>query len=97
MFHSFFGENSSEFEIAWEVKSLLLKLLQNVMKQKDEAFAKVMWIQIVNLIKMVKFSVEVNSPFYPRTVKTLTNGDERINSPEFERLAENAKYETLKY
>ena len=55
MFHSFFGENSSEFEIAWEVKSLLLKLLQNVMKRKDEAFAKVMWIQIVNLIKMVKF------------------------------------------
>ena len=48
--------------------------------------------------------MEVNSPFYPRTVKTLTSGDERIletarlvNSPEFERLRENAKYETLKH
>ena len=41
MFHCFFGENLSEFEIAWEVISLLLELLQNVMKQKDEAFAKV--------------------------------------------------------
>ena len=50
------------------------------------------------------FGVEVNSPFYPRTVKTLTSGDERIletarlvNSPEFERLRENAKYQTLKH
>ena len=43
MFHCFFGENLSEFEIAWEVISLLLELLQNVMKQKDEAFAKVVW------------------------------------------------------
>ena len=55
MFHCFFGENSSEFEIAWEMISLLLELLQNVMKQKDEAFAKVVWIQITNLIKMVQF------------------------------------------
>ena len=55
MFHCFFGENLSEFEIAWEVISLLLELLQNVMKQKDEAFAKVVWIQIANLIKMVQF------------------------------------------
>ena len=54
-FHCFFGENLSEFEIAWEVISLLLELLQNVMKQKDEAFAKVVWIQIANLIKMVQF------------------------------------------
>ena len=35
--------------------SLLLELLQNVMKQNDEAFAKVVWIQIANLIKMVQF------------------------------------------
>ena len=35
--------------------SLLLELLQNVMKQKGEAFAKVVWIQIANLIKMVQF------------------------------------------
>ena len=55
MFHCFFGENLSEFEIAWEVISLLLELLQNVMKQKDEAFAKVVWIQITNLIKMLQF------------------------------------------
>ena len=55
MFHCFFGENLSEFEIAWEGLSLLLELLQNVMKQKDEAFAKVVWIQIANLIKMVQF------------------------------------------
>ena len=55
MFHFFFGENLSEFEIAWEVRSLLLELLQNVMKQKDEAFAKVVWIQITNLIKMLQF------------------------------------------
>ena len=55
MFHCFFGEILSEFEIAWEVTSLLLELLQNVMKQKDEAFAKVVWIQIANLIKMVQF------------------------------------------
>ena len=55
MFHCFFGENLSEFEIAWEGISLLLELLQNVMKQKGEAFAKVMWIQIANLIKMVQF------------------------------------------
>ena len=55
MFHCFFGENLSEFEIAWEVISLLLELLQNVMKQKDEAFAKVVWIQIAHLIKMVQF------------------------------------------
>ena len=48
MFHCFFGENLSEFEIAWEVISLLLELLQNVMKQKDEAFAKVVWMQIAN-------------------------------------------------
>ena len=54
-FHRFFKENLSEFEIAWEVTSLLLKLLQNIMKQKDEAFAKVVWIQIANLIKMVQF------------------------------------------
>ena len=54
-FHCFFGENLSEFEIAWEVISLLLELLQNVMKQKDEAFAKVVWIQIAHLIKMVQF------------------------------------------
>ena len=51
----FFGDNLSKFEIAWELISLLLNLLQNVMKQKDEAFAKVMWIQIANLIKMVQF------------------------------------------
>ena len=55
MFHCFFREDLSEFEIAWEVISLLLELLQNVMKQKDEAFAKVVWIQIANLIKMVQF------------------------------------------
>ena len=55
MFHCFFGENLSEFEIAWEVISLLLELSQNMMKQKDEAFAKVVWIQIANLIKMVQF------------------------------------------
>ena len=55
MFHFFFGENLSEFEIAWEVRSLLLELLQNVMKQKDEAFAKVMWIQIAHLIRMIQF------------------------------------------
>ena len=55
MFHCFFGENLSEFEIVWEVPSLLLELLQNIMKQKDEAFAKVVWIQIANLIKMVQF------------------------------------------
>ena len=56
MFHCFFGENLSEFQIAWEMISLLLELLQNVMKQKDEAFAcKVVWIQIANLIKMVQF------------------------------------------
>ena len=55
MFHCFFGENLSEFEIAWKVISLLLELLQNVMKQKDEAFAKMVWIQIANLIKMVQF------------------------------------------
>ena len=55
MFHCFFGENLSEFEIAWVVISLLLELLQNVMKQKDEAFAKVVWIQIANLVKMVQF------------------------------------------
>ena len=48
--------------------------------------------------------MEVNSPFYPRTVKNLTRGDERIletarlvNSPEFDRLRENTKYETLKH
>ena len=41
MFPSFFGENLSEFEIAWEMLSLLFELLQNVMKQKDEAFARV--------------------------------------------------------
>ena len=45
----------SEFKIAWEVISLLLELLQNVMKQKDEEFAKVVWIQIAHLIKMVQF------------------------------------------
>ena len=55
MFHCFFGENLSEFEIAWGVIRLLLELLENVMKQKDEAFAKIMWIQIANLIKMVQF------------------------------------------
>ena len=55
MFHCFFGENLSEFEIAWEVISLLLELLQSVMKQKNEGFAKVVWIQIANLIKMVQF------------------------------------------
>ena len=55
MFHCFFGENLSEFEIAWEVTSLLLQLLQNIMKQKDEAFAKVVWIQKANLNKMVQF------------------------------------------
>ena len=53
--YCFFGENLSEFEIAWEVIGLLLELLQNVMKQKDEGFAKVMWIQIANLIKIVQF------------------------------------------
>ena len=51
--YCFFGENLSEFEIAWEVIGLLLELLQNVMKQKDEGFAKVVWIQIANLIKIV--------------------------------------------
>ena len=55
MFHCFFGENLSEFEIAWEVISLLLEILQHVMKQNDEAFAKVVWIQIANLIKTVQF------------------------------------------
>ena len=55
MFHCFFGENLSEFEIARKVVSLLLELLHNVMKQKDEAFAKGVWIQIANLIKMVQF------------------------------------------
>ena len=55
MFHCFFGENLSEFEIAWEVISLLLELLQNVMKQKDEAFAKLVWIQIANLINIDQF------------------------------------------
>jgi len=53
MFHCFFGENLSEFEVARKVVSLLLELLQNVMRQKDVAFAKVVWIQITNLIKMV--------------------------------------------
>ena len=53
-FHCFFGENLSEFEIAWEV-TRGLKLLQNIMMKKDEAFAKVVWIQIANLIKMVQF------------------------------------------
>ena len=43
MSHCFFGENLSEFEITWKVVSLLLELLQNAMKQKDEAFAKVVW------------------------------------------------------
>ena len=55
MFRCFFGEKLSEFEIAWEVITLFLELLQNVMKQKDEAFAKVVWIQIANLMKMVHF------------------------------------------
>ena len=55
MFHCFFGENLSEFEITWEVISLLLELSQNVIKQKDEAFATVVWIQIASLIKMVQF------------------------------------------
>ena len=45
MFHCFFGENLSEFEIAWKMIRLLLELLQNVMKQKVEAFAKLVWIQ----------------------------------------------------
>ncbi|CAH3182241.1 unnamed protein product [Porites lobata] len=31
------------------------QVLKNVMKQKDEAFAKVVWIQIAHLIKMVQF------------------------------------------
>ena len=55
MFRCFFGENLSEFEMAWEVITLLLELLQNMMKQKDEAFAKLVWIQIANLINMVQF------------------------------------------
>ena len=55
MFHCFFGENLSEFKIAWEVITLLLELLQNMMKQKDGAFAKLVWIQIANLINMVQF------------------------------------------
>ena len=55
MFHCFFRANLSEFEIAWEVINLLLELLQNVMKQKDDAFAKVVWLQISNLIEMVQF------------------------------------------
>ena len=55
MFYCFFGENLSEFEIAWEVITLLLELLQNMMKHKDEAFAKLVWIQIANLINMVQF------------------------------------------
>ena len=55
MFHCFFGENVSEFEITWKVIRLLLELVQNVMKQNDVAFAKVVWIQIANLIKTVQF------------------------------------------
>ena len=65
MFHCFFGENLSEFEIVWEVTSLLLELLQNIMKQKDEAFAKVVWIQIANLIKMVHFRCGSKFPVLP--------------------------------
>ena len=37
MFHCFFGENLSEFEIAWEVISLFLELLQNVMKHSPRS------------------------------------------------------------
>ena len=104
MYHCFFGEKLSEFEIAWEVITLLLELLQNVMKQKDEAFAKVVWIQIANLIKMVQFRCGSKFTVSPTDGKNLTNGDERIletaspvNSLGFERLRENTKYETLKH
>ena len=38
MFHCFFGENISEFEIAWEVISLFLELLQNVMKHSPRSY-----------------------------------------------------------
>ena len=69
MFHCFFGQNLSEFEIAWEVTSLLLELLQNIMKQKDEAFAKVVWIQIANLIKMVQFRCGSKFTVLPRDGK----------------------------
>ena len=37
MFHCFFGENLSEFEIAWKVISLFLELLQNVMKHSPRS------------------------------------------------------------
>ena len=63
VFHCFFGENLSEFEIAWKVISLLLELSQNVMKQKNEAFARVVWIQIANLIKMLALQFRCGSKF----------------------------------
>ena len=69
MFHCFFGESLSEFEIAWEVISLLLELLPNVMKQEDEAFAKAVWIQTANLIKMVQFRCGSKFTFLPTDVK----------------------------
>ena len=104
MFHCFFGENLSEFEIAWEVISLLLELLQNVMKQKNEAFAKVVWIQIANLVKMVQFRCGSKLTVLPTDGK---NSDQwrredpgnvsLVNSPEFERLRENTNYETFKH
>ena len=37
MFHCFFGEILSEFEIAWEVITLFLELLQNVMKHSPRS------------------------------------------------------------
>ena len=104
MFHCFFGENLSEFEIAWEVISLLLELLQNVMKQKNEAFAKVMWIQIANLVKMVQFRCGSKLTVLPTDGKKSDQWRREdpgnvslVNSPEFERLRENTNYETFKH
>ena len=104
MFHCFFGENLSEFEIAWEVISLLLELLQNVMKQKNEAFAKVVWIQIANLVKMVQFRCGSKLTVLPTDGKNSDQWRRKdpgnvslVNSPEFERLRENTNYETFKH
>ena len=51
---------------------------------------------------MIQFRCGSNFTVLPTDGKTLNSGDERIletaslvNSPEFERLRENAKYETL--
>ena len=52
--YCFFGEDLSEFKIAWKVIGQLVELLQNVMKQDDVAFAMVVWIQLANMIKIVQ-------------------------------------------